>query len=85
MSNKLRLLPTFIMLVAGAFTSVITYVVHYETKTALIILLCVLLGFYILGVILQKMIYSFEKANEPKEEEETEEEGKVVEKDGENA
>lgn len=86
MSKKLKLLPAFIMLLAGAITSVITYLVHYETKTALIILLCVLFGFYILGIVFQKVIYSFEKANEPVEEanETSPEEGIVVEKDGDN-
>jgi len=86
MSRTLKLLPAFIMLLAGAFTSIITYLVKYELKTALIILLCVLILFYILGLVLQKIIYSFEKANQPVEtdEEQKAEEGKVVEKDGEN-
>lgn len=86
MSRTLKLLPAFIMLLAGAFTSIITYLVKYELKTALIILLCVLILFYILGLVLQKIIYSFEKANQPVEtdEEQNAEEGKVVEKDGEN-
>lgn len=85
MSRKLKMLPAFIMLLAGALTSIITYLVHYETKTALIILLCVMLLFYILGVILQKLIVSFEKANKLAEEEREKAEnaeGKVVEKEG---
>lgn len=86
MSKKLKLLPAFVMLLAGALTSIVTYLVRYELKTALIILLCVLILFYILGLVLQKIIFSFEKANMPEEtsEEENPEEGKVVEKDGEN-
>lgn len=85
MSRKLKMLPAFIMLLAGALTSIITYLVHYETKIALIILLCVMLLFYILGVILQKLIVSFEKANKLAEEEREKAEnaeGKVVEKEG---
>ena len=86
MSKKLKLLPAFVMLLAGALTSIVTYLVRYELKTALIILLCVPILFYILGLVLQKIIFSFEKANMPEEtsEEDNSEEGKVVEKDGEN-
>lgn len=84
MSNQLRFLPAFIMLLAGAVTSIITYCVGYSSKSALIILLLVLLVFYILGAILQKLILKFEEANKPKqksEEAKKEEEGTVVEKD----
>ena len=84
MSDQLRMLPAFVMLVAGAATSIITFLVGYSMKSALLILLLVLLVFYILGLILQKLIYKFELANKPKpetEEETKEEEGTVVEKD----
>lgn len=85
MSRKLKMLPAFIMLLAAAFTSIITYLLDYETKTALFILLGVMLVFYLLGSILARVIGSFEKANEQEEnEEQTEDdkpEGKVVEKE----
>ena len=84
MSEQLKLLPAFVMLVAGATTGIITFLVGYSTKNALIILLLVLIAFYILGLILQKLIYKFELANRPKPEEasqEAEGEGTVVEKD----
>ena len=86
MSARLRILPAFVMLLAGALTSIITYLVHYTMKSALIILLVVLIIFYILGSVLQKLIVKFEEANKPKAEEaEPEEqappEGTVVEKD----
>ncbi len=86
MSKRLKMLPAFVMLLAAAFTSIITYCVHYETKTALLILLGVMILFYILGMILQRVIASFEKANEPKPEEKSDEqkpEGTVVEKENE--
>lgn len=86
MSKRLKMLPAFVMLLAAAFTSIITYCVHYETKTALLILLGVMILFYILGTILQRVIASFEKANEPKPEEKSDEqkpEGTVVEKENE--
>lgn len=83
MSKQLRLLPAFIMLLAGAVTSIITFAIGYSFKSALIILLFVLIFFYILGLVLQKLIFKFEEANKPKpeEEEKKDEEGTVVEKD----
>ncbi|MCR4748309.1 MAG: hypothetical protein K5877_00690 [Lachnospiraceae bacterium] len=86
MSTRLKLLPAFVMLLAGAFTSIITFIVRYSMKSALVILLVVLLVFYILGTVLQKLIFKFEEANKPQESKEEEEEqlppeGTVVEKD----
>lgn len=78
MSVQMKLLPALITLLAGAITSIITFCLHYEGKTALFILLVVLLLFYILGTIVQKIILSFERKNA---KEQTSEEGKVVEKD----
>ena len=80
MDGKLKSLPTILMLVAGAITSIITYILQYEGKTALLILLAVLLLFYIIGLMFQKMIYRFENELIRKEKEQREEEGKVVEK-----
>lgn len=85
MNQKLKMLPVLIMLAAGAVTSIITYALHYESKTALLILLGVLLFFYIAGSLLRKLIIRFEKEVEAKEKERLEEEGKVVEKDKEAA
>lgn len=84
MSKQLKLLPAFIMLLAGALTSILTFYSGYDTKDALVILLIVLIVFYILGAILQRLIFKFEEANKPEEKEEaveaTDEEGTVVEK-----
>lgn len=85
MNQKLKMLPVLIMLAAGAVTNIITYVLHYESKTALLILLGVLLFFYIAGSLLRKLILRFEKEIEENEKERLEEEGKVVEKDKEAA
>ena len=86
MSTQMKLLPTLIMLLAGAFTSVITWLLGYDSKTAMWILVGVLVLFYIIGLIVQKVIWKFEKqiAEEEarKAEEEANEEGKVVEKEG---
>ncbi|MBQ0028048.1 MAG: hypothetical protein KBS96_05540 [Lachnospiraceae bacterium] len=86
MSIQMKLLPTLIMLLAGAFTSVITWLLGYDSKTAMWILVGVLVLFYIIGVIVQKVIWKFEvqiaEEEAKRAEEEAEEEGKVVEKDG---
>ena len=80
MDRKLKTLPIVLMLMAGAVTSIITYILHYEGKTALLILLGVLLLFYIIGFLFQKMIYRFEDEIAEEEKMRLEEEGKVVEK-----
>lgn len=88
MSKSLKMLPIYLMLITGAITSIITYTLHYEGKTALLILLGVLLFFYITGSLLASLIYRFEKEQDEKEKARLEEEGKVLEKepsqDGEN-
>lgn len=81
MSIQLKLLPTLIMLVAGAFTSIVTYVLHYDGRKAVWILVGVLVLFYILGVIVQKVVYKFESEIEAEEAKKAAEEGVVLEKD----
>ena len=80
MDRKLKSLPLILMLTAGAVTSIITYILHYEGKTALLILLAVLLLFYVIGFLFQKMIYKFEDEIAREEKARMDEEGKVVEK-----
>lgn len=75
------MLPIYLMLITGAVTSIITYMLHYEGKTALLILLGVLLFFYITGSMLASLINRFEKEQEEKERARLDEEGKVVEKE----
>lgn len=82
MSKRLNHLPVMIMLIAGAFTSIVTFALKYETVTALWILIGVLILFYILGTVVQRIIYKFEEEIAEKEAKLLEEEGKVVEKDG---
>jgi H+/gluconate symporter-like permease len=75
-AKKRRLIPPFVMLFAGAVTSITMRVLQYETKTMLIILLCVLVGFYIAGLILKEMLDRFEHQIEEK----ALEAGEVIEK-----
>ena len=69
------------MLVAGSITSIMTYIFQYEIKTALLVLLSVLLVFYCLGLILINVIISFDKKNEEERKAKELEEGVVLEKE----
>lgn len=79
MDRKLKMLPVVFMLIAGAITGIITYILQYEGKNALLILLVVLLLFYIIGFYFRRMIWKFEDEVVRKEKERAEE-GKVLEK-----
>lgn len=76
-ARKRKLIPPFVMLFAGAVTSITMRVLHYEMKTMLIVLLCVLLGFYIAGCVLKGMLDRFESQIE----ETALEKGEVIEKE----
>lgn len=79
MDRKLKMMPVVFMLTAGAITGIITYILQYEGKTALLILLAVLLLFYVIGFLFRKMIWGFEDEI-AKKEKVRHEEGKVFEK-----
>lgn len=76
-AKKRKLIPPFVMLLAGAITSITMRILHYDTKTMLIILLCVLFGFYIGGCVIKGMLDRFEKQIEEADMEE----GEVIEKE----
>lgn len=76
-ARKRRLIPPFVMLLAGAIVSITMYMLHYEVKTMLIVLVCVLVAFYMLGDTLRWMLNRFEAQNE----EARMEEGEVIEKE----
>ena len=75
--KKRRLIPPFVMLLAGAVVSITLRVQQYDTKSMLIILLCALIGFYIAGCILKGMLDKFEHQLEEADMEE----GEVIEKE----
>ena len=80
--KKIRLLPAFVTLLAGAITSITLYILNVEPYIMLLILLTVLIIFYVLGVIAMKIIMDCP----PKEvEETTEDEGEVILKEDENS
>ena len=81
---KTKNIPLLIMLFAGAATSIITLWLHYELFISLVILLIVLCVFYTIGLIVKKVIDSFETAiREQKIKEDEAKEGIVVEKESE--
>jgi len=75
--KKRRLIPPFVMLLAGAAVSITLRTQHYDMKSMLIILLCSLIGFYIAGCILKGMLDRFEHQLEEADMEE----GEVIEKE----
>lgn len=76
-AKKRKLIPPFIMLLAGAIVSIAMYISHYELKDMLIVLLCVLIAFYIIGEIYKWMLDRFEAQIE----EARMDEGEVIEKE----
>lgn len=82
MKDRFKLLPLTVMLIAGAITGVATFLLHYKSTTALWITVGVLILFFIIGTILQKVILKFEAEVAEEEARKAEEEGKVVEKEG---
>ena len=78
-NKKMRMIPWILMLVAGSYTSIMTYYFQYEIKTALLVLLSVLLVFYCLGLLLVNVIASFDRKNEEERRAKEQEEGIEVE------
>lgn len=78
---KRKLIPPFVMLTAGAVTSILMVVKGCELNEFLARLLTILLVFYMLGCVLKNMLDRFDRQNAPPELEEEEE---VIEKDAED-
>lgn len=78
-------LPLFIMLLAGAFTAVMTTIFEYSLKRKLALLLIVLLIFYFLGSLMKWVLNYFEQENaKAKHDGEVIEKGTETEKDEES-
>lgn len=61
---KRKLIPPFLMLFSGAVSSIIMYILHYDTNKMLIILFAILIVFYVLGSLFKLMLDIFDKQNE---------------------
>lgn len=75
---KMRLIPPFIMLTAGAVTSILMVVKGCTLNEFLARLLLILLVFYVLGCVLKGILDMIDRQNAPPEPEEDTEE--MVEK-----
>ena len=77
------MIPSILMLMAGAITSIICYILKYEVMSMLLILLFVMFLFYMAGDVIRFFFVRY--VCPPEEEEEVEEdafdEGAVIEKD----
>lgn len=71
-AKKRKLIPPFVMLLAGAIASITMFVLHYKSKDMLVILLCVLLGFFVAGEVLKYMLDRFEADADARRREEGE-------------
>lgn len=78
---KRKMIPLILMLAAGAITSIITYLRDFELTTMLWILLFVLIVFYILGLVIKKILDVFDRQIKEREEKEKADEGAVIEKE----
>ena len=72
-----KYMPLMMMLVAGAVTSIITFILDYTIPKKLFSLVIVLVVFYIFGSILKSVITKFEQQNAKA----ALDEGEVVEKE----
>lgn len=80
--KKNKLFAPFLMLFAGAVVSIVMYIKQYSMKQMLIILLCVLIAFYLIGCLIQKKVVSFMQQIKEKEEVgKAQIEGEVIEKE----
>ncbi len=69
-------IPAIIMLLAGAVTCIVTYLNGYDTKDMLIALFWVLILFLIIGIVVKKILDSFQMPDENA----VDDEGEVIEK-----
>ncbi len=77
---KRKLIPPFVMLTAGAVTSILMVIKGCELNEFLARLLAILIIFYVLGCLLKDILDRIDRQNAPPEPEGEEE---VIEKDSE--
>ncbi len=76
--KKRKLLAPFLMLFSGAVASIVMFRLGFDLEEMLGRLLLILVVFYIIGVLITKMLDKFERQNE---EAVIREEGEVIEKE----
>ena len=71
-------IPAFVMLLAGAVATIVTYINHYSLEEMLVVLILTLIIFLIIGVAI-KLIFDSFHIEEP-DEDKVDDEGEVVDK-----
>ena len=71
-------IPAFVMLLAGAVATIVTYINHYSLEDMLVVLILTLIDFLIIGVAI-KLIFDSFHIEEP-DEDRVDDDGEVVEK-----
>ena len=66
-------IPTIVMLAAAFVTSIVMYINDYDLDVTLMAILAVFVVFYILGVLVKRLLDKFCSPPEPEEEENAEE------------
>lgn len=75
-------IPAFVMLLAGAVATIVTYINHYSLEDMLVVLVLTLVVFLIIGVAIKLVFDSFH-IEEP-DEDRVDDDGEVVEKTAES-
>lgn len=78
---KTKFIPAVVMLLGGAVACIVTFLNNYSLEEMLSVLIIALIVFLILGVVIRLIIDSFELPDDNR----VDDEGEVVEKQGENA
>ncbi|MCR5591149.1 MAG: hypothetical protein K6F73_06395 [Lachnospiraceae bacterium] len=71
-------IPALVMLLAGAVSTIVTYINHYSLEDMLVVLILTLIVFLIIGVAIKLVFDSFH-IEEP-DEDKVDDEGEVLEK-----
>lgn len=79
--KKRKMFAPFLMLLAGAVTSIVMFIADCSTTQLLLTLLCVLIFFYIIGTVIQKFVWTCIDQIEEQKRIEAENEGEVIEKE----
>lgn len=61
---KRKAIPAILMLTAGLFTALITYIKDYPLVKILVLTLCALIVFYMVGSVIKYVLDSFYRKNE---------------------
>lgn len=78
-------IPTIVMLTAGFVTSIVMYINNYELSVTLQAILIVFLVFYILGLLVKRLLDKFCPPPKAEEDSEEENEGNTEETEGEQS